>query len=220
MEKRTSRLSLVFFGMAMALLAATPSLATSFTVHGYTLGERISLTNGTRVWTAQLDVSLEGIASHVDAFCVDLDNMIAPGQYTAAQVLDAFSSPSPAGETPRNLAWAGFVMQNFGEVDGLAVGGITKTQAITGLQAAIWEGIYGGGRVDVSSLSANARSIFEKIMAHANDPLVGDGPLVVDLRGYQDQIIRGGHAVPEPTAALVFGLGTAVVAVGTRRRTV
>lgn len=218
MEKRTPRLSLTLFGMAMALLAASPSLATSFTVHSYSLGERIALSDGTRVWTAQLDVSLEGVANHVEAFCVDLDSTISTGNYTVNQVLDAFSSPSPAGETPRNLAWAGYVMQNFGGVDLLAVGGITKTQAITGLQAAIWEGIYGGGRIDVTSLSANARSVFEKIMAHGQDPLVGNGSLVVDLRGFQDQIIRGSQPVPEPSAALIFGLGIAVVGRCVRRR--
>lgn len=219
MEKTFSRLSVIVFGMVVALLAATPSMALSFTVHGYTLGERISLTNGARVWTAKLDVSLETVASHVDAFCVDVDTQITTGSYTVHQVLDAFTSPSPAGEAPRNLAWAGYVMQHFGDVDLLAVGGITKVQAITGLQAAIWEGLYGGGKIDLNSLSINARQVFQQIMGHANAPLVGSGPLVVDLRGYQDQIIRGSHAVPEPSAALIFGLGTLVVgSVAARRR--
>ncbi|MBK7948981.1 MAG: thioester domain-containing protein [Deltaproteobacteria bacterium] len=215
METRPSRLKLALFTLGMALLAATPSMATTFTVHSYQLGERIALTDGTRVWTAQLDVTLEGVASHVASFCVDLQTSIAPGTYTVNNVLDAFSSPSPAGEAVRTLAWAGHVIENF-TVASLAVGGITAQQAITGLQAAIWEGIYGGGKIDVTSLSANAQLVFNNILS---TQVQGDGPaLVVDLRGYQDQVIRGGSAVPEPSAALIFGLGSVVAGSLVRRK--
>ena len=215
MENRPSRFKLVLFTLGLALIAASPSMATTFTVHGYQLGERIALTDGTRVWTAQLDVTLEGVATHVASYCVDLQTSIAPGVYTVNNVLDAFNTPSPTGETPRNLAWAGHVIENF-SVASLAVGGITAQQAITGIQAAIWEGIYGGGKIDVTSLSANARLVYNQILS---TKILGDGPaLVVDLRGYQDQVIRGGSAVPEPSAALVFGLGTVVVGSLVRRK--
>jgi hypothetical protein len=222
METRPSRLKLVLFVSALALLAATPSMATlsaapgTFVVYGYQLGERISLADGNRVWTAQLDVSLGGVADHVASFCVDLDSSISIGTYTVNNVLDAYSSASPAGETPRDLAWAGHVIENFGNIGALAVGGITTQQAITGVQAAIWEGIYGGGKIDVSSLSYNAQQVFNQIMA---TEVQGDGPaIVVDLRGYQDQVIGGGSAVPEPSAALIFGLGSVVAGTVVRRR--
>jgi hypothetical protein len=42
--------------------------------------------------------------------------------------------------------------------------------------------------------------------------------LVVDLRGWQDQVIVGSNPVPEPSAALVFGIGTLVVGSCMRRR--
>lgn len=214
METRPSRFKLALFTLGMALLASSPSMATTFTVHGYQIGERIALTDGTRVWTAQLDVSLEGVASHVASYCVDLQTSIAPGVYTVNNVLDAFNSPSPAGETPRNLAWAGHVIENF-SVASLAVGGITAQQAITGIQAAIWQGIYGGGKIDVASLSTGAQTVYNKILS---TKILGDGPaLVVDLRGYQDQVIRG-SAVPEPSAALIFGLGTVVAGTLVRRK--
>ncbi|MFO0689924.1 MAG: thioester domain-containing protein [Myxococcota bacterium] len=214
MESHTSRFKLILLTLGLAVLAASPSMATSFTVHGYQLGERIALTDGTRVWTAQLDVTLEGVATHVASFCVDLQTSIAVGSYTVNDVLDAFSSPSPAGEAVRNFAWAGHVIENF-SVASLAVGGITAQQAITGIQAAIWEGIYGGGKIDVTSLSANAQTVYNTILG---TKILGDGPaLVVDLRGYQDQVIRG-SAVPEPSAALIFGLGTVVAGTLVRRK--
>jgi hypothetical protein len=68
-----------------------------------------------------------------------------------------------------------------------------------------------------SSLSAGAQLVYDRIMA---TKIQGDGPaLVVDLHGWQDQVIRGGsNAVPEPSAALVFGLGTLVAGSLMRRR--
>lgn len=191
-------------------------MATTFTVHGYDLGEQITLTGGQRVWTAELNVSLEGVADHVSSFCVDIYTSIGPGQYLAANVLDAYSSPSPAGEAARNFAWAGHVKENFGNVDLLVTAGITRDQAITGVQAAIWDGIYGGGKIVRTSLSAGAQQVYDKIMA---SKITGDGAaIIVDLRGWQDQVLIGSNAVPEPSAALVFGLGTLVAGGFVRRR--
>ena len=216
MEIRPIRLATAALVFATSLFAASSSLATSFTVHGYDLGENIALVGGQRVWTAELDVSLEGVADHTTSFCVDLYSSIGPGNFTVANVLDAYSSPSPAGETPRNLAWAGHVMENFGKVDLLVTAGITRDQAITGVQSAIWEGIYGGGKIDRSSLSYGAQQVYDKILA---THVTGDGnAVVVDLRGWQDQVIIGAAAVPEPSAALVFGMGTLVAGGFVRRR--
>lgn len=216
METRLLRLARVLLFSAIALVAAGAASAATFTVHSYELGERIRLTTGTQVYTAQLDVSVEGIASHVPSFCVDLDTHISVGGYTIQQVIDAGTGASPAGEAPRNLAWAGHVMENFGNVNALVGDGISRTEAITGVQAAIWEGIYAGATIDASSLSADARRVFERIMATS---IQGDGSaIVIDLRGYQDQIIVGSNPVPEPSAALVFGLGSVIVGSFVRRR--
>ena len=69
--------------MAAAVMGATSSQATGFTVHSYELGERITLTNGTQVTTAQLNVSVENLASRVPSFCVDVFTPIGVGQYDA-----------------------------------------------------------------------------------------------------------------------------------------
>ena len=97
MEIRPIRLATAALVFATSLFGASSSLATSFTVHGYDLGENIALVGGQRVWTAELDVSLEGVADHTTSFCVDLYSSIGPGNFTVANVLDAYSSPSPAG---------------------------------------------------------------------------------------------------------------------------
>ena len=87
--------------------------------------------------------------------------------------------------------------------------GLTRQQAITGVQAAIWEGIYGGGVVNASSLSTGARALYRQILASTFDP-TGEA-LVVDLVRAQDQVIdRITPAVPEPSAALVFAVGLGV----------
>ncbi|MAG29274.1 MAG: hypothetical protein CL908_00075 [Deltaproteobacteria bacterium] len=200
---------------ATVLLVAAPAFSLGFTVHGYELGERIELMSGRQVWTAQLDVSLESVADHVAAFCVDLDSHIGIGDYDARDVLAASATSSPADEAPRDFAWAGHVMSHFGyDVDQLIDGGVTRVQAITGVQAAIWDGLYGGGIVNADSLSMGARSIFEAILDSEIDA-VGSA-LVIDLVGNQDQVISG--PVPEPSAALVFGLGAVVAGGAIRRR--
>jgi len=107
-------------------------------------------------------------------------------------------------------------MDRYGyDVDRLVTSDVSRDQAITGVQAAIWEGLYGGGIVNADSLSAGARSVFDRIMIGGLPVL--DGPaLVVDLVGAQDQIIS--NPVPEPSAALDFGLGSVLAGFSIRRR--
>lgn len=217
MVNRASRLFSIFLVLAAALLGASSSQATGFTVHSYELGERITLTNGTRVQTAMLDVSVENLVSHVPSFCVDVFTPITVGYYDARGVLDADTAVAPTGERARNFAWAGHVMETFGnEIASLVTTGITRSQVITGVQAAIWQGIYGGNMIVRTSLSTGARAIYDRIMRTQIDG-TGDS-LIVELRGRQDQVIVGPHPVPEPSAALVFGFGTLVAGSVLRRR--
>jgi hypothetical protein len=207
--------------MAAAALGATSAHATGFTVHSYQLGERITLTDGTRVMTAQLDVSVENIASHVPSFCVDVFTTIGVGQYDARGILDADVAVAPAGERARNFGWAGHVMQTYGnDVSRLVTSGITRTQAITGVQAAIWQGIYGGNMVSRSSLSTGARRIYDEIMQSRDTGT--DDSFIAEFRGHQDQVWVGPrptpNPIPEPSAALIFGLGTLVTGTVLRRR--
>jgi hypothetical protein len=218
MEIRVSRLLSTFFILAAALSGASASQAAGFTVHSYELGERIALTNGTQVWTAQLDVSIEDVASHVPSFCVDVFSTIGVGEYETRDLLDADTAVAPVGEQARNFAWAGHVMQTYGsDIAGLVSGGVTRAQAITGVQAAIWQGIYGGDMINRYSLSTGARSVFDQIM---NSQDVGtDDSWIAEFRGSQDQVfVRPTNPIPEPSAALMFGLGTAVAGSVLRRR--
>lgn len=207
-----------FLIVAAALIGAGSAQAAAFSVHSYELGERITLTNGTRVWTAQLDVSVENLASHVPSFCVDVYTAIGVGEYTTRDLLDADSAVAPVGEQARNFAWAGHVMETFGnDVASLVSAGITRAQAITGVQAAIWQGIYGGNTINRYSLSTGARRIFDEIMRSQVD---GSGDTwIAEFRGVQDQVfVRPTNPIPEPSAALVFGLGMVVAGSALRRR--
>lgn len=196
-----------------ALLVSAPATATTFTVHGWELGEKIQLTSGRSVWTALLDVDIDGAAGA--SFCVDLDTYITTSAYDVRALLDPFTQPSPADETPRDFVWAGHVMENFGlDLNALVSGAVSRSQAITGVQAAIWEGIYGGGIIDVQSLSGGAQSVFDMIMG-TNPGASAGRSVIVDLVGNQDQIVS--RPIPEPSAALAFGLGALLVA-GSRSR--
>ncbi len=207
------RSSLVLYLFAAALLFAAPAAATTFTVHGWELGERIGLNDGRQVWTALLDVDIDGQAGA--SFCVDLDTHIGMSAYNVRALLDPFTQPAPPDEEPRDFAWAGHVMESFGDVGALVSSSLTRKQAITAVQAAIWEGIYGGGVIDVSSLSQGAVSMFDTIMASRPGASRGTS-VVVDLVGNQDQIVS--RAIPEPSAAVAFGIGTLLVASARGRR--
>lgn len=209
------RLTTTLLTTLIAVLFALPALALDFTVHGYELGERIQLTSGRNVWTAEFKVSLEGVANDINSFCVDVDTYIGVATYDVNNVLDAYRDPSPTGEAERNFSWAGHVMDRYGSrIDSLVDEGTTRTQAITGVQAAIWEGMYEGDIVVADSLSAGARNLYDRIL---QSPFVVDGQaLVVDLNGNQDQIVSA--PVPEPSAALIFGLGAVIAGSAAKRR--
>jgi len=207
-----------FLILAAALVGASSSQAAAFSVHSYELGERIALTNGTRVWTARFDVSVESLVSHVPSFCVDVYTAIGVGEYTTRDVLDADSAVAPVGERARNFAWAGHVMENFGnDVASLVSSGISRAQAITGVQAAIWQGIYGGNTINRYSLSTGARHVFDDIMRSSVEG--SSDTWIAEFRGVQDQVfVRPTNPIPEPSAALVFGLGMVVAGSVLRRR--
>ena len=225
MEHRNPRLLAALLATA-ALLFAAPAMALDFQVHGYDLGERIQLQSGRNVWTAELDVSLETVADHVASFCVDLDTHIGVATYAGASYMDASSAPDgPSPSGPRDFGWAAHVMSHFGnDLDQFVGGLITRDHAITGVQAAIWEGLYGehDDTINRSSLSSGAQSVFDQVMGEWNALVWRDAPgmnaLVVDLPNNQDQIIVVTNPVPEPSAALVFGLGTVIAGRFARRR--
>lgn len=198
----------------LAFALASPALASTMTVHGWEAGETITLSEGRRVLTARLDVTLNAVAGN--SFCVDLDHTIGQSTYNVRALLtpaEATASPPP-GETPRNFVWAGQVVNQYGKSLDAWGKDVTRKQAITGIQASIWEGIYGGGLVDASSLSAGARSVYETILANAGGST--GNVVIVDFNDRQDQTFQ--PAIPEPSAALVFGVGLLLTAAGGARR--
>jgi hypothetical protein len=206
-----------FTSLAVLLLTlafAAPATAGSITVLGWESGEVITLAKGGNVQTALVDVTLNGVSGN--SFCVDLDHTIGQSTYKVRALLtpaEATVSPPP-GETPRNFVWAGQVVNQYGKALDSWGTGITRRQAITGTQAAIWEGIYGGGMVDVSSLSAGARFVYETVLANAGGST--GNVKIVELNDRQDQTFQ--PAIPEPSAALVFGVGLLITAAGGKRR--
>lgn len=212
---RPGLVTLIAVAGSFLFFFAPSASAASFTVHGYELGERIRLQDGGRVWTAELDVTLD--EKKGSSFCVDLMTHIGVGHYTTRSVLNPYTGASPADEHPRDFAWAGYVMDTYGkDLSLLMHGGVSKTQAITGVQAAIWEGIYAGPVVQRESLSDGARSVFDQIMNTAFDPGMMGNALVVELQGNQDQVFS--NPVPEPAAAMVFGMGMLIVSQAVRRK--
>lgn len=206
-----------FTSLAVLLLTlafAAPATAGSITVLGWESGEVITLAEGRKVQTALLDVTLNGVSGN--SFCVDLDHTIGQSTYNVRALLtpaEATASPPP-GETPRNFVWAGQVVNQYGKALDSWGSGITRRQAITGTQAAIWEGIYGGGMVDASSLSAGARFVYDTVLANAGGST--GNVKIVELNDRQDQTFQ--PAIPEPSAALVFGVGLLITAAGGKRR--
>ncbi len=211
--RQTRSTPFVLLLCAGLLSISAPAFAAIFTVLDFAFGDQIDLTHGRGVWTAELDVTLGD--KRTTSFCVDLATRLSVGNYETRAVLDAYTSPSPPDERERNFAWAGHVMDTFGhDLSALVGGAITRSHAITGVQAAIWEGAYGGAMVDADSLSDGARSVFDEIMASQISP--GGGPAVIaELRKRQDQVVS--NPVPEPSAAIVFGLGMLIVGRRVRR---
>jgi len=200
--------------LLLTLVFAAPATAGSITVLGWESGEVITLAKGGNVQTALLDVTLNGVSGN--SFCVDLDHTIGQSTYNVRALLtpaEATASPPP-GETPRNFVWAGQVVNQYGKALDSFGPGITRRQAITGTQAAIWEGIYGGGIVDASSLSAGARFVYDTVLANAGGST--GNVKIVELNDRQDQTFQ--PAIPEPSAALVFGVGLLITAAGGKRR--
>ena len=156
-------------------------------------------------------MAVDGVAT--TSFCVDLDTYIGVGSYPIRALLDPYTATTPAGEAPRDFAWAGLVMENFGfDIDALVSATVTRKQAITGIQAAIWEGLYGGGIVLAPSLSDGARSVFDTIMG-AQMAATG-ASVIAEMEGVQDQITTA--PIPEPTAGLVFGIGLVIISASRR----
>jgi hypothetical protein len=199
--------------LTAVLLVAAPSFAVSFTVLGWDLGQTVGVTlNGTSrsVATALFRESVDGVLG--TSFCADLLQTISTGTYTdfiaydpaVADGMPSLDSPPP----PRQFVFAAQISNAWSnDIDALAATlGVLKVEAITGVQTAIWEAVYGDA-FSVTSMSAGAQKAFAYVSGLSYD---GYGQTLLYVSGTrQDQLFT--PPVPEPSAMLVFGVGAALV---------
>ena len=214
--------SLRILTMALLALCSAPAFATSFQVLGWDAGETIKVTyNGQArsFLTTQFHEKVDGVTG--TSFCADLAQYIAKATYTNFVEYDpsaAESEPFAAGPPQRKFAFAAAIVGQWGNdlqwlQDEL---GVTQVQAITGVQAAVWEAVYGNAFTATSnSMSAGAFSVFNYVLGFQGY----SGPRNVKLyysRTNQDQLFT--PPVPEPSAMIVFGAGALLVGRSLLRR--
>jgi hypothetical protein len=213
--------SLRLLAIAALLLFAAPSFATSFTVTGYDLGEaiRVQFNGQSRTfWTAHFQEKVDGVVG--TSFCADLSQTIGKNTYTNFVATDpaAAESASFATGTPqRKFVFAAKIADRWGNDLGWLQAnlGVTETQAITGVQAAIWEAVYGNTFTATSaSMSAGAFQVFEYVLGSRYSDY-GHTQLYYS-RTNQDQLFT--PPIPEPSALLVFGAGALLVGSTLARR--
>jgi len=198
--------------LAVALLGA-PAFATSFQVTGWELGEtvRVNFLGSTRNFaTAQFHAVVDGVAG--TSFCADLSQYINVGTYSQFGAYDPAAAESQAfAYSPRRrFVWAAQIADHWGnEIGWLSSNlGVTRVQAITGIQSAIWEAVYNSGfRATSASMSAGAWSAYQYVLGTSYS---GYGnTLLYYSRTRQDQLFT--PPVPEPSALIVFGAGALLV---------
>ncbi len=206
--------SLRLLAMSALLLFAAPSLATSFTVTGYDLGEaiRVQFNGQSRTfWTAQFQEEVDGVVG--TSFCADLSQVIGVSTYTSFAAHDpaaAESAAFAAGTPQRKFVFAAKIADRWGnDLGWLQTNlGVTETQAITGVQAAIWEAVYGNAFAATSaSMSAGAFQVYEYVLGSKYSDY--GRTLLYYSRTHQDQLFT--PPIPEPSAMIVFGAGALLV---------
>ncbi len=209
MKSRILSIALVF--MATVLLGMQAEAA-SFTVNSYELGYKVKLTldgNTRNVNTALFDVTLKNGASVQDgySFCVDLNTHISTGSFDAT-IIDPPGTAADGRDWAAGAAIADRWAHNLDELSG------DRRDAITGVQAAIWQAIY-GSTLTINSMGSGAQGVYDYVTSL---DYAGTGnTIVADMTRKQDQAFTPG--TPEPSAALIFGMGALLVSqVGRRRK--
>jgi hypothetical protein len=206
---------------ALLSFAAAPSFATSFTVLGWDAGEvvRVAFNNQARsFWTVQFHDEVDGVTGV--SFCADLSQYITKATYTSFAAYDpaaAESQPFASGPPQRSFVWAAQIADRWAnDLSQLVTTlGVTNAQAITGVQAAIWEAVYGNAfTATSSSMSGGAWSVYQYVLGHKYS---GYGrTLLYQSPTKQDQLFT--PPVPEPSAMFVFGAGALLVGRSLLRR--
>jgi hypothetical protein len=211
--------SLRWLATAAVLLFAAPSFAVTFQVLGWQAGESINVTfDGANrsVLTAQFQELLDGVAG--SSFCVDLSQYINRGTFSDFVVYDPTAAEGEAfadGPPERQFTLAAQIVNAWANDIGALASqlGVSEVQVVTGVQAAVWEAVYGDAFA-VNTMSDGAQSVYDFVLGRQYD---GYGATVlVYSRTRQDQMFT--PPVPEPSAVLLFGTGALLVGRSLRRR--
>ncbi|HEU4428177.1 MAG TPA: PEP-CTERM sorting domain-containing protein [Myxococcota bacterium] len=205
--------------LAAALLGA-PAFATTFQVTGWELGETVHVTflGSARTFaTAQFHEVVDGVTG--TSFCADLSQYVGVGTHSDFVAYDptAAESQAFASSPTRRFAWAAGIADRWGNDIGWLSSnlGVTRLQAITGVQTAIWEAVYDGNfAATAASMSTGAWSAYQHVIGASYS---GYGnTLLYHSRTRQDQLFT--PPVPEPSAVIAFGAGALLVGRALLRR--
>jgi hypothetical protein len=214
--------SLRFLAMAALLLFAAPSFAASFTVLGWDAGEVIRVNfagQAHNYLTVQFREEVGGVQG--TSFCADLSQTIGKATYSNFVAYDptvagsqSFATASPA----RKFVFAATIADKWGNSLNWLEShlGVTQVQAITGVQAAVWEAVYGTSFTATSgSMSKGAFAVYNYVLGFNGYHGYGNTQLYYS-RTNQDQLFT--PPVPEPSAMFVFGAGALLVGRSLLRR--
>lgn len=157
------------------------------------------------------------------SFCADLSQTIGQATYSNFAAFDpaaaegqAFASGPPA----RHFVFAATIANKWGnDLSALESQlGVTRVQAITGVQAAVWESVYGNTfTATAASMSQGAFAAYQYVLGYSGYHGYGK-TLLYHSRTNQDQLFT--PPVPEPSAMFVFGAGALLVGRSLLRRRV
>jgi hypothetical protein len=210
-------LSFAFCASLAAPVLATP--ATPFEVLGYDLGRNVGIViDGTSrtVATALFYERVDGVTG--TSFCTDLLQTISRGTYYDFVAIDPATAESEgfaAAPPPRKFVFAAEISGAWSNnIDALASSlGVLKVDAITGVQVAIWEAVY-GDEFSVSSMTDAAWKVYQHVI-HIDYAGYGN-TLLFYSPTRQDQLFT--PPVPEPSAMLAFSVGALLVGRALLRR--
>ncbi len=198
------------------LLWAAPSLATTFEVLGWTAGHVVSVTfNGVNrnVLAAQFRENLDGVIG--TSFCADLAQVIGKATYTDFVEYDPAAAEGASFANGRKFVLAAQIVDAWSNKLGWLESklGVTQADAITGIQLAVWEAVYGSAFA-VNFMTLGTQSVYSHVLG-ANYSSYGSTVLLYS-RNKQDQLFT--PPIPEPSAMIVFGAGVLLVGRALARR--
>jgi len=203
--------------LGLLLMAAGPAAALGYSLQDTIPGSghvvKYEILGSTKsAYAVGFEAEYDGVAGV--SFCGDLLHTVSvPGSYSG--------SPIDLGTLGAGYTTAA-KMVNRWALDLGSLGSSLKNAA-AGVQLAVWETIYGSDFTLLSSMNAGTQAAYDTVMGLDYGSLdVGD-TVFLDVKAgstsKQDHFFKpeDGPATPEPGAALLFGVGLAVVARSLRR---